>query len=139
LFPGIRKWHASLRQEVSVNRKLTTPFGRERYFYGRMDDNLFREAYAYRPQSTVPDITNCMMLGLYDMRKAGAFDFWFHLQVHDSIVISCMESEAEKIAKYMLDIDKWHPEIILRAGRLKIPTGVAIGRNLGDTIEFEGE
>lgn len=137
LFPGIQMWHKSLRDEVRVARKLSTPMGRERYFYGRMDDNLFRESYAYRPQSTVPDITNCLMLGLWQAREDKKLpDFWFHAQVHDSILVSALESEAAPIIAYMLDIEPWHPEIILRAGRLKIPTSVEVGRNLGDTKEL---
>ncbi len=47
LFPGIRRWHAKIRDTVYRERKLVNPLGRTRYFYGRMDDSTFREAYAY--------------------------------------------------------------------------------------------
>lgn len=139
LFPGIRRWHSELRSIVQTTRRLSTPFGRERYFYGRMGEDLFREAYAYRPQSTVPDITNKLMLALYDARAKGELDFWFHAQVHDSVLVSCLHGELGKIAAFMLNTKQWHPEINLRAGRLVIPTEVEWGRNLGETEIFSIE
>lgn len=136
LFPGIRQWHESIRTEVRNSKRLTNPFGRERFFYGRMDDNTFREAYAYRPQSTVPDITNCLMLKLWDAREEGEFDFRFHLQCHDSITVSCREQEKDRIVKFMLDTDRWHPDITLRAGKLVIPTSVEWGKSMGEMVEL---
>lgn len=130
LFPGIRRGHKNVERQLWNHRKLSNPIGRERYFYGRMDDSTFREAYAYRPQSTIPDITNHLMLGLAAERQAGKLNFWFHLQVHDSIVLSALAPDIEPIAKYMLDTSLWHPVIQLPAGRLVIPTDVEVGRNL---------
>lgn len=131
LFPGIRRWHARIRSEVYNKRCLSNPLGRIRYFYGRTDDNTFREAYAYRPQSTVPDIANHLMLGLLNQRTEGAFDFWLHLQVHDSVMISCKRKDVERIGKFALNPALWHPKIILNAGQLIIPTSGKFGACLG--------
>jgi DNA polymerase-1 len=132
LFPGIRRWHARIRETVYRERCLTNPLGRVRYFYGRTDDNTYREAYAYRPQSTVPDITNSLMLALCAQRTEGAFDFWLHGQIHDSVLLSCRTECAERIMQYAHRTEKWHPEIVLPAGRLVIPTESKWGRCLGD-------
>lgn len=131
LFPGIRRWHKQIQSTVFRERKLSNPFGRVRYFYGRTDDNTFREAYAYRPQSTVPDIANHLMLKALDKRTENSLDFWLHLQTHDSVLFSCKTDQKEKLIKYCLDTTQWHPEIILPAGRLVIPTEVKWGRCLG--------
>lgn len=139
LFPGIRKWHGTIRDTLYRERRLCNPFGFERYFYGRMDDNTFREAYAFKPQSTIPMITNYMMFGLLGQRTEGAFDFHLHAQVHDSIVLSCRTRYAEKIAAFTSRTELWHPEVVLPAGRLVIPTESAIGRNLGNTTEVSFE
>lgn len=136
LFPGIRRWHKTIRDTIYRERRLTTPIGRVRYFYGRMDDNTFREGYAYRPQSTVPDITNHLMLGLLDLRTEGQVDFWFHNQVHDSLIVSCTPPHLDRIAGFMLDFKKWHPEIVLPAGRLLIPTEVKFGPSLGEMQKY---
>lgn len=138
LFPGIRRWHASIRNKVYSERRLTNPLGRVRYFYGRCDDNTYREAYAYRPQSTVPDIANHLMLRLCDARTEGAFDFWLHLQVHDSVLLSCTADERQRIMEFCLDTTKWHPEIVLPAGRLVIPTEAKWGRCLGSMEKWKG-
>lgn len=138
LFPQIRPWHQSLRTEVYNTRKLTNPLGRVRYFYGRMDDSTYREAYAYRPQSTVPDVVNHLILKLGDARREGILDFWFHLQVHDSVVVSCNKKYLDRIAKFCLDTSLWHPEIVLKAGRLVIPTSVEYSACLGEMQTYQG-
>lgn len=137
LFPGIRRGHQWVRETVRRERKLSNPIGLERYFYGRMDDNTFREAYAYRPQSTIPAVTNFLMLALCRKREEGAFSFFFHNQVHDSLVLSCAPGEVPRIANFMLDTSAWHPKIQLRAGRLVIPTEVEFGANLGNLKTYE--
>lgn len=139
LFPGIRRWHASIQQELRQYRRLSNPFGRTRYFYGRMDDNTFREAYAYKPQSTVPDIVNHLMLRLLEEREAGRLPpFWLHLQCHDSLTLSCTASDIAPIADFMLALDKWHPQVRLTAGMLRIPVSIETGRNLGGLSDYRG-
>ena len=136
LFPGIHRWQSQIRSTVYRERRLSNPLGRVRYFYGRTDDNTYREAYAYRPQSTVPDITNHLMLKLCGQRTEGAFDFWLHAQVHDSVILSCKTAEAAHIMNFALDTAKWHPEVILPAGRLVIPTESKFGINLGSMKKY---
>lgn len=132
LFPGIRRWHNTIRNKIYRERRLTNPLGRVRYFYGRQDDNTYREAFAYGPQSTIPDIINHMMLGMLNKRTEGAFDFWLHLQVHDSLLISCKRDQMEKIGRFATTPALWHPEITLPAGRLVIPSGAKFGACLAD-------
>lgn len=137
LFPGIRRWHASIRNTIYRERRLTNPLGRVRYFYGRPDDNTFREGYAYRPQSTVPDIANHLMNALRAKRTEGAFDFWLHCQTHDSITISCKTGDLSAINNFVKDTDNWHPSIILPAGKLIIPSSGKYGRCLGETQKIQ--
>ena len=55
LFHEIPRWWLDIQRELSDSRTLKTPYGRERVFYGQWGDSLFKEAYAYIPQSTVAD------------------------------------------------------------------------------------
>lgn len=135
LFPGIRRWHARIRDTVYRERRLSNPLGRVRYFYGRTDDNTYREAYAYRPQSTIGDLTNHMMLKLVDRRTEGELDFYLHLNVHDSLVLSCQTDQVDKIAAYVKG-GTWHPEVILPAGKLVVPTSCKVGRSLGKLKKY---
>jgi len=137
LFPGIRRWHQRIRSEVYNRRYLNNPLGFERYFYGRIDDNTLRDAYSWRPQSTIPMITNHLMFALAAARARGEIDFWFHNQVHDSVYLSAPHSHLERIAKLALDTARWHPEVKLPAGRLVIPTEVQVGKRLSEMTEFK--
>ncbi|MBT7188291.1 hypothetical protein HN911_13305, partial [Candidatus Bathyarchaeota archaeon] len=53
IYPGVREWHASIREELSKSRTLRNCFGRKRTFMDRWGHELFKEAYSYIPQSTV--------------------------------------------------------------------------------------
>ncbi len=136
LFPGIRKWHHEIRERVRIDRRLSTPLGRTRYFYGRVGDDMFREAYAYRPQSTIPDITNHLMLRLWDARRDWSRDaFRFLVQVHDSLIMLVRTDETENVTRVCKDLGQWHPHIELAGGKLLIPTEIKAGTYLGEMKE----
>lgn len=139
LFPGIRRWHANIRSTLYKTRKLTNPFGYTRYFYGRMDDNTFREAYAFKPQSTIPTITNHLMQYLCAKRTEGQLNFALHLQVHDSVVLLTHNDPDYymPIRDAAVNLSLWHPEIILPAGKLLIPVDGEMGTNLGKLKDIE--
>ena len=136
LFPGIRHWHATIRRELAQTRKLTTPWGWSRQFWGRLDDDMFRQAYAFRPQSTVPYIVNQLMLHLMESRKQGAFSFNLLLQCHDSLLLEVPDRFVPAIAKECRATEHWHPKIELAGGRLIIPTSVEVGRNWGELKDY---
>lgn len=128
IFPGILSRQRKIKNKLFEKRKLVTPIGRERHFYGRMNDATFREAYAYAPQSTIPDITNHLMLKLWEDRDYLDIDK-FLLQVHDSLLIQAPKERAHEIADYARDLKVWHPKISLAGGELWIPVSVEMGRD----------
>lgn len=58
LFPEIQQWHVDVITEVRRTRTLRNLFGFPRVFTGPDGDDLFKEAFAFVPQSTVGTITN---------------------------------------------------------------------------------
>lgn len=132
-FPGIKRRQERLKNEVYQKRYLKTPMGRERYFFGRMDDATCREAYAYQPQSTIPDITNTLMLKLWDNRDYLGLAYEdqgrFLLQVHDSLLLQMRPERLGELAGFCRDLSNWHPTIWLSGGQLKIPVSVKAGKN----------
>jgi DNA polymerase I-like protein with 3'-5' exonuclease and polymerase domains len=136
LFPGIRRGHEKVRQQLWNNGYLENPFGFRRYFYGRRDDNTFREAYAFEPQSTIPAITNHLLLHLLGQRTENKLDFNLHLQVHDSILMLCKIEDSRYIMDECLKTQNWHPELILPAGKLIIPTETSFGTELHNLEEY---
>lgn len=66
-FPCIPRWWDWVARELQTKQCLVTPFGRQRHFFGRPnDDATLREAVAFGPQSTTGDRMN---LGLWRVWK----------------------------------------------------------------------
>jgi DNA polymerase I-like protein with 3'-5' exonuclease and polymerase domains len=140
LFPGIPRWHSWLRSELYNKRKLTTPFGWERYFYGRPGPDMDKEGFAFRPQSTIPYITNQLMLHLCNTRKCGDLEFQLLVQCHDSLISLVPDGFVGAYARVCLQTEVWHPAITLAGGRMVIPTEVKYGRSMDNLREYiEGE
>lgn len=135
LFPGIPRWHAWVKNELYTKRKLSAPSGWERYFYGRPDDAL-KEGLAWRPQHTIPWITNHLMLSLMDRRKHGELEFRLVTQVHDALYLLVRDEWVERVARYCLDHMAWHPQVDLPGGRMYIPTEVLAGRRMNEKKEL---
>jgi len=58
LFPEISEWHREIQQQLERTRVLYNLFGFERYFgIDELNENMFKEAYAFIPQSTIGCIT----------------------------------------------------------------------------------
>lgn len=58
-FWRVKEWHGETRDALRENRTLITSYGRKRVFYGQIPQGdsgeFWKEAYAYKPQSTVAD------------------------------------------------------------------------------------
>lgn len=134
VFPGISRRQKNIQDAVRRHRILRTPIGRERHFYGRVNDSMFREAYAYAPQSVIPDITNCLMLHLYNKFE----DIDFLLQVHDSLLLQMSPGRQYDVWEEVQKSSIWHPEIILPGGKLVIPVDGEIGLRWGSLEGFDG-
>jgi uracil-DNA glycosylase family 4 len=79
--PALRRWQNEIANEVKRTRVLHNVFGRRRVFLGRMDEQLERAAFAYKPQSSIVGITNRGLRLLHE-------DGWpIVLQVHDDITL----------------------------------------------------
>ena len=136
LFPGIPRWHSWIRSELYNKRKLITPTGWERYFYSRPGDDMFKEAAAFRPQHTIPFLTNHLMLHLCDLRREGKLKFQLIAQVHDSLTLLVPDGGVEDIARICLDTKAGHPIIDLPGGRMFIPREVKSEKRMSELKEI---
>lgn len=128
-FPGIRRWQSQIRDTVMRDRKMTTPFGRERYFYDRPGDELFREAYAYRPPSIVVDVINSLIKHMYGHVR-------LLLQVHDSALFEVRDTHLGEALDRIRDQHAWNPILKLSGGELRIPIEIKRGNNWGRMEEI---
>ncbi len=137
LFPGIPRWHARIRNEIYNKKKLTAPSGWERYFYGRPGNDMYKEAYAWRPQHTIPWITNNLMFHLMDLRNEGKLIFDLIYQGHDSLVMLAPDNSVGDIARVCLDTKAGHPVINLAGGQLYIPREIKFGKCMANMEEYK--
>lgn len=123
-FPLVREWHARVRDQLRLDRTLSTPFGHRRLFMGRWDDSLFREAYAFVPQHTVGIALN---IGLANLYYANLPDVDILLQIHDAIVFQCWLKDQEYVTQcanramvFPIDVE---------GETVTIPSSVKVGKN----------
>lgn len=135
VYPGIRQqYHRWVRESLSRDRTLINPFGRRRLFLDRWGDDLFKEAYAFIPQSTVADLINEWGL-LYVYNNQEIFrDIEILNQVHDSLELQVpIKCGFAYIANACISLqESLNQPIEWRSTSFVIPTDFKIGFNLED-------
>lgn len=85
-YPNIPRWWEGNIRKLKQDRTLTNCFGRKRRFLGEWGPELFMEAHAFVPQSTVVDIFNIGLPAIYSSNDKLFQTLEFRDQVHDSIL-----------------------------------------------------
>lgn len=108
-FPGIKDYFKWIELQVMRYHQLKNSWGRLwDVQHEKMDQELYRRAYSFLPQSEVADLLN--QLGFIPM--AGIITAWdarVCAQVHDSLLFSCAPEHAYSIAaqtQYMLERER---------------------------------
>jgi DNA polymerase I-like protein with 3'-5' exonuclease and polymerase domains len=126
VFPEIYDcWHKEIQETLKKTRTLVTPFGRRRVFMGMVDHKMFREAYAFVPQSTIPHITNQMWLW------ANKFGIEVLQHGHDALL---MQTEDAKLESTVTEFLKATSQIIVRIcdTDVNIPWDMSTGKSWGE-------
>jgi len=126
LYPGIHRWHINIATQVRKNRILETPMGRKRMFFGRLSDDLFREAYSFIPQAVVSDHLNT---GLIKMHAAIQQKQYGEVlaQVHDSMLCQCTPAHVQDVIALMKECVGEGPMVKNKVW--KIPMDFMVGPN----------
>jgi len=124
--PELLRWQERIRDELRATRKLRNPFGRERIFFGRMDDATFRAAYSHTCQSTVADI---ILEAIVTLDQQGVEIL---LQVHDELVCQCPEEEVEETVEKMRNAMEIPIQVPGVEQPLVIPVEISVGPNWYD-------
>lgn len=131
VYPGVKKMHNMIKNQLRSNRRLTNLLGRTRVFMDRWSDPLFKEAYSFIPQSTVADIINRYgMLEIYnDQETYSAVELLN--QVHDSIIFQIPNSLSIKEHYLILKSICTSMETTLewRGNQFQIPAEVTVMPN----------
>ena len=126
-------WWKDVERTVNTTRTLVSPLGRVRSFFGRLDDSLYREAYAFCPQAIEADIIHRAVI-LSELLLHDAFAV---LQIHDELVISCKESalaETLPLVRNIMEYPIYFPGI---KEPLLIPSDVSYGPNWLDQVKYK--
>lgn len=133
LFPEIEQWHCDIRRELQTSRVLYNLFGEARRFMEPVGEDLWKQGYAFIPQSTVGEITNRAVVAIQEEIDGGfapAAELELLQNGHDSILSQCnigYERDCiHMMRRYM------EPELTSHRGeKFKMKTEVAIGYNWG--------
>jgi uracil-DNA glycosylase family 4 len=130
-------FHKQTRIRVLRDRQLTNSWGRTLNLRDeRMDDTLYRRAYAFIPQSEVPGIINqWAYIPLHAYIRGRRWRSRIHLQGHDSLLLSVPPEEAWEIASLL---HEWLTRPRVYDGvELTIPVEFKLGRTWKGDIEFK--
>jgi uracil-DNA glycosylase family 4 len=135
--PKIRSvYHHEIEELLEVDRTLVNPYGRRRTFFERWGKELFKEAYAHIPQSTVPDH---LIQAAFRIRARLPW-LQFVNEAHDSLVVQYMKEARDEVAGVMkeemekpIDFERCS----LSRGIVIIPCDIQIGPNYGELTEYE--
>lgn len=94
LFPELGDWQSKIVIELKRTKILRNLFGHPRVFTGRIEESMYKEAYAYKPQSTVGQITNYAITEMQErlekgdelLQRAGTDVLQNN---HDSMLVQC--------------------------------------------------
>lgn len=102
-FPKIKLWHMDVARELRRSKTLVTPMGRRRSFFGRWNDALLRDGYAYIPQSTVSDV---ILKGMARLYEALPDCCKIVFNIHDEIVIQASIKPPSVFFRKTVNFDK---------------------------------
>ena len=130
-------WWKELEGELGESRTLETTFGRIRTFYGHWGEELFREATAYKPQSTSVDYINLALLNVW--HNIVVPDRRWKLQLlhqnHDSILIQYEEEFRDEVLSTLIDHMTY--EIEVNNYKIVIPIKAQVGHSWGELSDWE--
>lgn len=142
---NLKSWWASLEHQLNQNRTLVTPYGFKRVFYGTWGPELFKEATAFIPQSTVADHFNGKvherlriqggLLGVYRLLKEKRIGKIIN-QSHDSCLLE-IPNEAQDILPEIKRL-LLRP-LIINNEEFTIPVDCEIGPNWGELKKIKLE
>lgn len=136
-YPGVKSyWWPSIDEQMERDRTMTTPYGRQRTFFGWWSDQLLKEATAYVPQSTSADYLNLGMLTTFHKRvQKGMFELLHNN--HDSIVIQYDYKLRDEVIPQV--IEDLTSTLVIHDNEFSIPVEASYGPSWGELTEWENE
>ena len=139
-YPGLReRWYPWIDKTISDTRILTNCFGRSVYFQGALNDETFRQATAFVPQSTVFDVTGHAMPRIFEDDSPDFAPAELLAQVHDSLLMQYTSRDFRAMARYAVKVGLGYMSPTLRYNDMEFTLGVGlkVGRSWGSMEEIK--
>jgi uracil-DNA glycosylase family 4 len=126
--PKLVHWQNEIVKKLHTDRTLINAFGRRRKFTGRLNDQLYRSAYAFLPQSDIGDLMN---LSLTDIYENYGEELDLLLQLHDAMYIDTDPDPASVLKTMQTMSNCMYREVPLNGDTMVVKVDYSIGRNWG--------
>lgn len=142
LYPEVKGyWWPSIEEQLNKTRALTTPYGFRRVFYQAWGEELFKEATAFVPQSTVAHHFNGLVQpelgirgGLLEVKRQIVDKYPNEVrlinQAHDSAMLEVPSAISESIAAVFVSLLR--RPVIVNGSEVNIPVDCEIGERWGE-------
>lgn len=143
---NLHNWWAQIESQLSSNRTLVTPYRRIRTFFAPWGNELFKEATAFVPQSTVADHLNGFVQpelglrgGLREVRNRFMVPGRIRVvnQSHDSILAEVPQADTQEIANEVAGL--LHRPLVVNNEQFTIPVDCEVGERWGELEKFKLE
>jgi len=138
IYPNIRGvYHRGIINQLRRNRELVNPYGRRRIFHDRWpskgEGELFRQAFAFWPQSTIADMVNSALVDFHNWSQTTLKRVKVLHQNHDEILYQVRPSYSKVAAEKLKSL----MERPIKIGRydLIVPAEFSRGMNWGKYSE----
>src|SRR5262245_8961141 len=144
-YPGIKDYWAGIKRELKDNKRtLVNCFGRKVKLRGEWGEELFNQAYSFKPQSTVVDSVNRAMVLAYEDKSPDFENFFLGAQVHDSLHVQVRiprtSGEWEGLSCMIRTLKEYmRPELEYSGQTFRLGCDAKVGLNWGDMEPFKGD
>ena len=140
-FPGIKLRQARIKQRLIHDRFLVSLLGKKRYFLGPLNDELYKQAYAWPSQSCIGELTIIALSKVYAIGDAKNLAAklgkdvnvpWCYpaLNTHDGLAIRCWQGEREAVRAVVKDA--FDIPLTVDGETIVIPVEIGWGANFQD-------
>ncbi len=126
-FPGVKAYMERIVKEAEDKGYVESILGRRRYFTGRLDSRMKREAINMPIQASAADLMKLAMIRVYERIERGELPAQMLLQIHDELIFEVDETDAEKCVPVIRETMEAVMEL-----RVPLKVDVKVGQNWGE-------
>lgn len=140
----LKTWWAEIEEKIKQTRQLTTVYGFRRTFHGFLDEELYKEATAFEPQSTVADHAVGAIHpklgipgGLIGIMKKfhNKLDCLVVNYTHDGVILDVPKSNYKDITEQCIEL--FQRPLVINDEMFTIPVDAEYGETWGEMVKYK--